>query len=66
MLTDDGVCWVGDAGRMHTHAFYDRAIARGYRIEIRNAAGEHLDGDSPIPDLAIGQFRLLALRRMDS
>lgn len=63
LLTDDGVCWIGDPGRHSCQNFCQLAMQRGYRIDLRDTAG------LPVPlrdgqlDLQMNEFRLLILTR---
>lgn len=39
MLTADGVCWFGDPGRLQAPRFVQRAIERGFRVQVLDAGG---------------------------
>jgi hypothetical protein len=60
MLTADGVCWLGDAGRQHGGTFWKRARDAGWNVELSNVRGERLD--API----VGEFQLMVLMRRES
>ncbi|SFJ07089.1 class I SAM-dependent methyltransferase [Planctomicrobium piriforme] len=57
LLAPDGVCWLGDPGRYQAKFFYDKAAARGFHLQLFNAAGERQTA------LSSGEFQLLAITR---
>lgn len=57
MLTDDGICWLGDPGRSQAPPFHRLAMDRGYAVHVRNERGEPLNGPST------AGFQILELRR---
>lgn len=57
LLSNDGVCWLGDPGRRLLPQFCELASQRGYRTEVHDEAGQ------PISSFQISAFRLLILKR---
>lgn len=62
-LSRDGVCWIGDPGRVHRPAFCRMALARGYDLTLRDETGAVLPQKNGELDLEHGRFRLLVLKR---
>jgi predicted nicotinamide N-methyase len=56
-LTDDGVAWFGDGGRVRAERFRRLAEQAGFRVRLFD---EKLQ---PLPDLRVGQYQLLELSR---
>lgn len=65
LLTDNGLCWLGDPGRQHSAAFVRLAERRGYSIEIRDGENRTLPSVDGQPDLPMNEFRLLVLSRRE-
>lgn len=42
VLTPDGVCWIGDAGRYHASRFAEVAESRGFQVTLVDEAGRRL------------------------
>lgn len=57
MLAEDGVCWMGDAGRQHGCTFYQTARSRGWNVDLFDAKG------SELKEPTVGKFQLMILRR---
>jgi len=57
MLTEDGVCWIGDTGRYHFASFIDTADSSGFDVQIRGMNGEHFSKPRS------GEFQIAALSR---
>ena len=57
MLSDHGVVWIGDPGRVHALRFAELAVRHGWCVESLNEFAQ------PVPTLAHMQFRLLVLQR---
>lgn len=57
LLTDDGICWLGDPGRQYLPDFCAAAFGRGYTIEMQDESGAETTSHQ------IGAFRLLIMRR---
>jgi len=57
MLSDQGVVWIGDPGRINASRFADLAVSHGWYVESLD------DFAQPCPTPAHMQFRLLVLRR---
>ena len=64
LLTDDGVCWIGDPGRHSCQNFCQLAMQRGYRIDLRDTAGLLVPLQDGQLDLRMNEFRLLVLTRL--
>ena len=62
-LARDGVCWIGDPGRVHAPGFCRLAIDRGYSIDLLDATGTQVPLKNDQLDLEHGQFRMLILRK---
>ncbi|MEX0702619.1 MAG: methyltransferase [Planctomycetales bacterium] len=58
MLEPEGVCWIGDAGRVAAEPFPAAARAAGFQVALRDAFG------NPRDDMPIGEFRLLVVTRV--
>ncbi len=56
LLAPEGVCWLGDPGRYQSQFFYEKARARGFQLELRNAQGDVLNA------VQSGEFQILVLR----
>lgn len=56
MLQDDGIAWIGEAGRANADCFVELAIAQDWSIEIRDEFGQSC------PNPKHTQFRLYVLR----
>ena len=56
MLDRNGECWIGDAGRAHAKAFYERAMQSGFEVSLQDAEG------MPLTAPRIGQFQMFVLR----
>lgn len=62
-LAADGVCWIGDPGRVHCPGFCKLALTRGYDITLRDATGAELPLRNGELALEHGQFRMLVLKK---
>jgi hypothetical protein len=60
MLTDDGVCWLGDGGREVASAFVELAHSRGFDVELRDAAGDSIKAPY------VWQIQLILLTRRNA
>ncbi len=56
MLDEDGVCWIGDPGRLHAQTFIERARHRGFSVEYRDEFAKTM------ADVKIGRFGLIVMR----
>jgi predicted nicotinamide N-methyase len=57
VLTDDGICWIGDAGRFHAAKFLHLARSRGFQVQLEDEQGQ------PLAATHHGKFQLFILRR---
>lgn len=57
MLDENGVCWLGDAGRQLSAVFIELAKRRGWNVALRDVEGKSL------PEPRVGAFQLLILTR---
>jgi predicted nicotinamide N-methyase len=55
LLAPGGCCWLADPGRSQAPRFYERAVARGFRITVRDEAGRAR------PMAAPGEFQVFEL-----
>jgi predicted nicotinamide N-methyase len=60
MLAEEGVCWIGDGGRQHAHAFCELANRRSFHVELKDETGR------PLTEPRFGAFQLIVLRRQMS
>ncbi len=60
MLSDHGVIWIGDPGRIHAPRFAELAVQHGWCVETLDESAQ------PYATPAHMQFRLLVLRRCGS
>ena len=56
MLNDDGIAWIGEAGRANADKFIELAVAQKWKVETLNEQGEHIDEPQHM------QFRLYCLK----
>jgi predicted nicotinamide N-methyase len=57
VLENDGLCWIGDAGRFHAGKFLQRANARGFKTRIEDEQGRELAQPHH------GKFQMFVLER---
>jgi predicted nicotinamide N-methyase len=57
LLTADGVCWLADPGRTQAKPFYNLALSAGFRMAVRDEAGELTAFQDD------GRFQIFELRR---
>ena len=60
VLADDGLCWIGDAGRFHADKFRKLAIARGFKVRLEDEAGQELSAARH------GKFQMFVITRKKS
>lgn len=57
MLTEGGICWLGDGGRQIAAAFVELARTRGFQVTLRDETGAEL------PEPHVGRFQMIEVRR---
>jgi predicted nicotinamide N-methyase len=56
-LSDDGVAWFGDGGRVRAERFCRLLSEHGFRYRLSDESG------SPLPILRVGRYQLIEVRR---
>jgi len=57
MLTNEGVCWIGDPGRYHLASFVTLARSSGFKVQLRGSKGERFSQPRS------GEFQIVELSR---